>query len=175
MEICLELQYDWSNQRLLTNFGDTAMRSLLLISLVVCGCSTKTPAEKFTNFAKTLEPKLVKIFDDSKIEAVKYDVQTTDSVISPFTATITFSFLQPYSDGDFVLEQGVLIEYAYQEAKWTCKKITMVGLDLHYLKGDKQRFQFIKDRFAGKVIAEMDEDVIYQTRDKLATTVREVN
>ena len=127
-----------------------------VISAVVfvfpAGCNTSTitsesPLDAFKSFAAKVETVLPTVLHDSKLSApVSFDVQKTNSLVSPFTAHLTFSFSEPRSETNshYLLARNVRADYAYQEGHWVCKGILISYTDAQFVSGDPVLFEISK-------------------------------
>lgn len=81
---------------------------------------------------------------------MKFDVEETKSVVSPYVGTLTLHTKMPYdSDGDhFEVAIKHVVTYAQQDAKWVLKKahVTFVAV----VGGSPQSIEFVRQETVGK-------------------------
>ena len=95
-----------------------------IAGLFVVGCAG--PQEKSLSALKKHVANLQKSFadDTDTISDVSYDVQKTDSVVSPFIGKIEYE-VQPYDDDEgkpYSFHYEFKLTLAYQESRWVIKE-----------------------------------------------------
>lgn len=141
---------------------------IYLITLVVAeGCNTSNSAhDTFKSFAERVQTELPKVLSDRKVvEPVSFDVQKTDSLVSPYTAHLTFStslLLKDVAKGEpkynysCNVTENCRADYAQQEGVWVCKQITGTCKDMTFVSGNREFFQDMKKATIGKTIVKIN-------------------
>ena len=138
-------------RRLFLVVVSVACVALLLTGLMFAGLlntfQKADPTEQFARFAEQVSSRLPSVLDNTEIvHPVAYDVRTTNSTVSPYTADITASYSQlgtkyVCEHGNVVLRFNSLltydltVAYALQDNKWICKRVAITGNNMRYVSG----------------------------------------
>ena len=152
----------------------------LIVLVILAGCDTRGSTsdaafDAFKSFSERLNTELSATLSGAK--PVSFDVQKTDSLVSPFTAHITFSFSMPIERDEYhcLSTQNVRADYAYQQGRWICKQVLMKGEDLQFVSGNQYRFQLVKDQWVGSTVGEVKGAEILSSENELVKLVRDCN
>jgi len=165
---------------------------IAFVSCGVLGCdggetedpnSTESILASFKSFAQKVENQLPSIESDIS-EPVSFDVQQTNSLVSPYTATITFVFTKPdsFDNVTYDITQRIQADYAFQEGEWTCKAIRFICVSLKGTVKDTSRvssvnssvFYEMLNEWPGKTIVELKDDQILKSKDKKCELLRSI-
>lgn len=156
---------------------------VVFVTLVGCNNSTSTSDhayDSFKSFAANLQadlPRVLVLENQKLIQPVSFDVETTPSLVSPFTAYVTFSGSGPIKHElvQCLATENVRADYAHQEGAWVCKQIVLIGAEVKFVSGNRQLFDAIKEKWVGRTLAVFKDADVPSSDNDLVKLLRDCN
>ncbi|MEI8376135.1 MAG: hypothetical protein WCJ35_25225 [Planctomycetota bacterium] len=145
--------------------GSLACLFFVVSFLSISGCS-KDPLAEFKAAAAKVDASLPDVLGHkSKLvregskpwEPLTINVEKSQSLMTPYTATMTCAYATPNNDGSICMNCKLLVDYEYRENHWMCKRLRKMTGQPIYVSGSKSRYEQIVSGWSPVVMLDVSD------------------